>query len=141
MKISDHLEKAEAFERSLAKLDPVQDCELFVIFLMRVCTNRLNAALHAIGFTSDGPAGRGHIGDLNHTYKPKLENEPPEELRLAFKHLSYIEDLRADFVRGPKLLTDAEIKKCRAAHAVVDAQTGPALGQMTIENENRRTPS
>jgi hypothetical protein len=115
MKINDHLEKACAFERSLAKLDPIADTELFVVFLMRACTNRLNAALHVIGFTSEAAAS-GRISDLNHTYKPKLDTAPPEELRSAFEQLGYIEELRAEFVRGPRLLTEAEVAKCRTAH-------------------------
>lgn len=123
MQIDDHLEKAEAFERSLAKLDPITDTELFVVFLMRACTNRLNAALHGLDFTTEAPASSGRIGDLNHTYKPKLDTAPPEELRPVFERLSYIEELRADFVRGPKLLTAAEVAECRAAHADITTRT------------------
>ena len=122
MKINDHLEKADAFERSLAKLDPIADTELFVVFLMRACTNRLNAVLHGLDFTTEAPAGNGRIGDLNHTYKPKLDTAPPEELRPAFERLSYIEELRTDFVRGPKLLTETEVAECRAAHAEITAR-------------------
>ncbi|MEK6591849.1 MAG: hypothetical protein AABZ67_02080 [Pseudomonadota bacterium] len=124
MKISAHLEKAEAFERSLAKLNPIEDTELFVVFLMRACTNRLNAALHALDFTTEAPAGNGRIGDLNHTYKPKLDTAPPEELRPVFERLGYIEELRADFVRGPRLLTEVEVAECRAAHADITTRTG-----------------
>lgn len=127
MKISVHLEKAEAFERSLAKLNPIEDTELFVVFLMRACTNRLNAALHGLDFTTEAPAGSGRIGDLNHTYKPKLDTAPPEELRPAFERLSYIEELRADFVRGPRLLTAAEVAECHAARAEITARTGRIL--------------
>ncbi len=123
MKISTHLEKAEAFERSLAKLNPIDVTELFVVLLMRACTNRLNAALHALDFTTEELANNGRIGDLNHTYKPKLDTLPPDELRSAFRRLSYIEDLRADFVRGPKLLTEIEVDECRAAHVEITTQT------------------
>lgn len=125
MEINEHLEKTKAFERSLAKLDPIDDTELFVVFLMRACTNRLNAALHALGVTREAAAGSdGRIGDLNHTYKPKLDAAPPEQLRSVFERLSYIEELRADFVRGPKLLSEAEVAECRAAHADITARTG-----------------
>lgn len=127
MKISVHLEKAEAFERSLAKLNPIEDTELFVVFLMRACTNRLNAALHALGFTTEAPVSSGQIGDLNHTYKPKLDTPPPDELRSTFKRLSYIEELRADFVRGPRLLTETEVVECRAAHVEITTQTSRIL--------------
>ncbi len=123
MKVSLHLETAEAFERSLEKLNPTEDTELFVIFLMRACTNRLNAALHALDFTTDAPVSSGRIGDLNHTYKPKLDTPPPSELQSAFECLSYIEELRDDFVRGPKLLAAAEVAECRAAHTEIKRQT------------------
>lgn len=124
MKISTHLEKAEAFERSLARLNPTEDTELFVVFLMRACTNRLNAALHALDFTTEALASGGRIGDLNHTYKPKLDTPPPDELQSAFEHLSYIEELRTDFVRGPRLLTETEVAQCRAAHIEITTRTG-----------------
>lgn len=127
MKISLHLEKAEAFERSLEKLNPIEDTELFVVFLMRACTNRLNAALHALDFTTDALVSSGRIGDLNHTYKPKLDTPPPSELQSAFERLSYIEGLRANFVRGPKLLTAAEVAECCAAHVEVKTQTSRIL--------------
>lgn len=127
MKISAHLEKAEAFERSLAKLNPIEDTELFVVFLMRACTNRLNAALHGLDFTIEAPAGNGRIGDLNHTYKPRLDTAPPEELRPVFERLGYIEELRADFVRGPRLLTADEVAECRAAHVEITTRTGRIL--------------
>lgn len=130
MKIDEHLEKARAFERSLAKLDPVADTELYVVFLMRACTNRLNAALHTIGITSESLPGGGRIGDLNHTYKPKLDTTPPEELRPVFERLSYIEELRADFVRGPKLLTEKEVAECRTAHADITTRTDRILERM-----------
>lgn len=123
MKISTHLEKAEAFERSLARLDPTEDTELFVVFLMRACTNRLNAALHTLDFTTEALASDGRIGDLNHTYKPKLDTPPPDELRSVFERLSYIEELRADFVRGPRLLTETEVAQCRAAHVEITTRT------------------
>ena len=130
MKIHEHLEKARAFERSLAKLDPIEDTELFVVFLMRACTNRLNAALHAIGTTTDSLPAGGRIGDLNHTYKPKLDTTPPEELRPVFEQLSYIEELRTEFVRGPRLLSAKEAAKCRAVHADIMARTDRIFQRM-----------
>lgn len=130
MKIEEHLEKAKSFERSLGKLDPIADTELFVVYLMRACTNRLNAALHAIGTTTESPSAGGRIGDLNHTYKPKLDSGPPEELRSAFDRLSYIEELRPEFVRGPKLLTQEQVAECRAAHAEVTARTNQVFKRM-----------
>jgi hypothetical protein len=130
MKINEHLEKAKAFERSLGKLDPMADTELFVVFLMRACTNRLNAAMHAFGITTESLPGSRQIGDLNHTYKPKLDTAPPDELRTVFERLSYIENLRADFVRGPQLLTAADIVECRTAHTEIVARTDRIFERM-----------
>jgi hypothetical protein len=72
MKISEHLTKADAFERSAAKLDPAQDTALYVVMLLRAATNRVNAALHVLGTTTEAAATPVKLGDLNHTYKPKL---------------------------------------------------------------------
>ena len=59
MLIREHLERAIGFEKSLAKLDPICDSELYVIFLMRAATNRMNAALHALDVTQEGPVEAG----------------------------------------------------------------------------------
>jgi hypothetical protein len=129
MRIRDHLSKAGAFERSIAKLDPIEDGALYVVFLMRAATNRVNAALHALGITSDGPATPAKPGDLNHSYKPKLITPVPDELRAAFKHLAFIEGLRPDYVRGPKPVDDATRAACKTAYAGIRRDTDTILAQ------------
>lgn len=129
MNIAMHLERAAAFERALARLDPVEDTELFVVFLMRAGTHRVNAALHALGLTSGVMGGAaGKIGDLNHTYKPKLDVALPPAMQQAFKHLSLLENLRPEFVRGPRVLDHAMADACRAAYAGIRAHTDSILG-------------
>lgn len=123
MKIAEHLKKAEAFDRALSKLDPMEDSALYVVFLMRACTNRVNAALHALGITTDGPPADGRVGDLNHTYKPTLPSAPPNVLQEAFKQLKFIEDLRPDFVRGPKPLDRDTAEACDKAYAEIRRST------------------
>lgn len=128
MKISQHLEKAAAFEQALARLDPVEDTELFVVFLMRAGTNRVNAALHALGLTTEVMGGEGGtVGDLNHTYKPKLDVALPAAMQEAFRHLALLEDLRPEFVRGPKTLDPAMTEACRTAYAGIRARTDSIL--------------
>lgn len=127
MQTSDHLSKAEAFECSIAKLDPTEDGALYVVFLLRAATNRVNAALHALGVTSDDPATPAKLGDLNHTYKPKLNTPVPDELRAAFRHLAFIEDLRPDYVRGPKPVDDATLAACEAAYSGIRRDTDTIL--------------
>jgi hypothetical protein len=128
MLISDHLERVKAFEQSLARLDPIEDTELYVVFLMRAATNRVNAALHALDLTEEGPVARGtRIGDMNHTYKPVMDFELPAELHAAFSALKSIEDLRPEYVRGPHRLTPALSIACREAYAGVVAATDAIL--------------
>lgn len=130
MKINEHLEKAAAFERALAKLDPREDGELYVVFSMRAGTNRVNAALHALGITAEttGPAC-GIVGDLNHTYKPRLDAPLPQNMQQVFKRLAFIEDLRAEYVRGPKPLGGETAGACHAAYAEIRRETQRILGE------------
>lgn len=128
MKVSEHLEKAEAFERAVARLDPVEDTELFVVFLMRAGTNRVNAALHALGLTTEIMGSKsGMVGDLNHTYKPKLEAALPPAMQEAFRHLALLEDLRPEFVRGLAVLDVAMARKCIEAYEAIRARTDSIL--------------
>jgi hypothetical protein len=128
MKTSEHLTKADAFERSAAKLDPTQDTALYVVMLLRAATNRVNAALHVLGTTTtEGAATSVKLGDLNHTYKPKLNVPVPIELRAAFENLALIEDLRTDYVRGNKSADTALLNAWRAAYAGIRRDTDPML--------------
>jgi hypothetical protein len=129
MKISEHLTKTEAFECAIAKLDPTTDGALYAVFLMRAGTNRVNAALHALGITTDGAATPAKLGDLNHTYKPRLDVPVPEPLRAAFKQLAFIEDLRANYVRGPEPIDGAILTACEAAYAGIRAATDTILAR------------
>lgn len=127
MQVQEHLRRAASFERSAAKLDPVEDTELYVVFLMRAGTNRVNAALHALGIT-DTQASAARIGDLNHTYKPPLPGKPPREVKAMFEPLKTIEDLRPQYVRGPLILTPELVKLCRRAYEDVAARSATIMG-------------
>lgn len=131
MKIAEHLKKAQAFEAALARLDPVEDGEIYAVFLMRAATNRLNAALHALGTTTDGAATNAKLGDLNHTYKPPMKSPVPAPLAESFRELAFIENLRPDFVRGPANMDRATAERAQAAHAHVKRDTDAVLGKQS----------
>jgi len=126
MEPREHLRRAASFEASLSKLDPVEDGALYVVFLMRAGTNRVNAALHVMGIT-DVQASAARVGDLNHTYKPRLEGELPAEVKRLFEPLSFIENLRPEYVRGPRALTADLARQCRQAYDDIVARTSPIL--------------
>jgi hypothetical protein len=129
MKTSEHLLKANAFDCSAAKLDPAKDTALYVVMLLRAGTNRVNAALHVLGTTAEDAATPDKLGDLNHTYKPKLNVPVPDELNAAFKHLALIEDLRTDYVRGNKVADSALLNACRTAYAGILRDTDSLLAR------------
>lgn len=89
---------------------------------MRAGTSRVNAALHALGIT-DVQSSAMRIGDLNHTYKPPLSAEPPAEVKAMFEPLTFIENLRPEYVRGPSKLTADLVQSCRLAHEEVVARS------------------
>lgn len=130
MESNEHLRRAASFEKSAAKLDPIEDTELFVVFMMRAGTNRVNAALHAMGIT-DTQSSAIRVGDLNHTYKPKLTVELPVSVAQMFQSLKHIEDLRPLYVRGPDKLTADQVQACRQAYQDIVARTLPITDQLT----------
>lgn len=130
MLIREHLERAAAFESSIAKLDPVEDTELYVVFLMRAATNRMNAALHVLDLTDEGPVAAGErVGDLNHSYKPALYVVLTAEVKALLRELASIEDLRPQYVRGPDLLTPELAAACSRAHQTVVAGTSDIIAR------------
>jgi hypothetical protein len=126
MEVRDHLRRAECFETSLAKLDPLEDSALYVVFLMRAGTNRVNAALHLMGITDVTPSA-SRVGDLNHTYKPRLEGTLPREVEQMFQPLSFIENLRPQYVRGGERATHDMVMKLRQAYESIVASTAAIL--------------
>ena len=131
MKITEHLTKAEAFERCLAKLDPLVDGPLYAVFLMRAGTSRVNAALHALGLTADSGPVQPKLGDLNHTYKPPINFAVPAGLKRAFQELAYIENLRPDFVRGATRFDAGKAQRAAAAYAMIKRETEAVLEGVT----------
>lgn len=128
MEPSEHLRRAASFESSLAKLDPIEDGALYVVFLMRAGTNRVNAALHLMGITGIS-ASANRVGDLNHTYKPRLEGKLPPEVEGMFQPLSFIENLRPQYVRGAEKLTPELVRQCQDAYQEIVTRAAPILGR------------
>lgn len=126
MEPREHIRRAASFEASLAKLDPLEDGALYVVFLMRAGTNRVNAALHVMGIT-DVQASADRVGDLNHTYKPRLEGDLPAEVGRMFQPLSFLENLRPQHVRGAEPLTPDLVEQCRQAYEEIVARTAAVL--------------
>lgn len=106
MQTRDHVDKAKVLQASLAKLDHVDDCELWAELIMHVCTHLLNARLHALGET---PAHSDQI----HTQFPERSYSsrlfPPALIR----QLWTLEEARACAVRG-NLIGPAELEEYRA---------------------------
>lgn len=126
MRPQEHLKRAASFEASAFKLDPIEDGELYIVFLMRAGTNRVNAALHVMGVTDEQPSA-ARVGDLNHSYKPRLEGELPAVVTKLFQPLSFIEDLRPQYVRGPQALNAELAQRCRQAYDDIVARTSKIL--------------
>lgn len=61
MKIEEHMAKAERFARSVEKLDPAEDFEAVMWGRMHICSNWINAALHAKGVIPEN-------NDVAHTW-------------------------------------------------------------------------
>ncbi len=129
MQVEEHLKRAASFEASARKLNPIEDTELYVVYLMRAGTNRVNAALHALRIT-DVQASAARIGDLNHSYKPPLPTEPAAEVMAMFKSLSFIENLRPQYVRGPSKLSAELVQSCRRAHEEVVARSTAIIDRL-----------
>ncbi len=101
MTIDEHMAKAERFNASLKCLDPVDDYEAVMWARMHICSNWINAALHAKAVTPEDD-------DVAHTWylfdyrdKEFLEKNLDEETRDALSQLTVFESLRTTHVRGP----------------------------------------
>ena len=125
MRIDHHIAIAEEFESALAKLDPVKDGQLFVWFLIQAGTQRLNEALHRLSVTSETNCetpSNSH-GDFIHSYSVPLEIASLEDISPQLRNLKYLEDLRADYVRGASSLDAQTVSESLAAYDVIRAKS------------------
>ncbi len=152
MRIQDHIKRVEAFERAISKLDPHEDMQLFIWFLEKAGAHCLNAALHTWGITPEKPEGADAIeeppadaefedaafyhtmaraGDWIHSrYDPGLA-ELTEEAKILCENLFFIEEERADYVRGNKPMSDEMYQKFRNAYRIVRSYA-PVSGESPL---------
>ncbi|MEQ8194788.1 MAG: hypothetical protein RIB59_09895 [Rhodospirillales bacterium] len=142
MQIEDHIKRVQGYERALSRLDPAADMQLFVWFLEKAGAHCMNAALHRWKITPEIPDGAGAVrepdenaewedaafyknmakaGDYIHTrYKPAGVALTPDA-EVLFENLFFIEEERADYVRGIEPLSPAMLEKFKTAYRTVRA--------------------
>jgi hypothetical protein len=148
MRIAAHQEKVRRLETARRRLEPAEDFELWFWMSMSGGTHALNAALHAVGATSDGhyfatqaadvylepgptpgswrPAIRFGC-DLLHVGMPRVEAPLPPELERACRAMEVLEELRDPCVRGDRAVTPTIVRAVEAAYAECLQWTGRIL--------------
>jgi hypothetical protein len=137
MKIASHLEKFRRLDDMLARLDPVEDCELWIWTAMNACTHLLNAALHhskasvetdsfhtqVSGLYAVRKGAGGELvdalhapGDIMHVGQPPLAARLPLDVERACVALRILEDLREPHVRGSEPVPPGATQQWRDAY-------------------------
>ena len=130
MKISGHLNKIEKLNQLRARLDPLDDFELWFWATMMSGTHAVNAALHQSGVTQPveayamqpgvylvpQPDGRavpqfGALGDVLHVGRPVIEAPVPQDVAHMMHAMERIEEHRDPCVR----------EGCKPTREIVDA--------------------
>ena len=140
MNIASHLDKIERFDKLRARLDSMDDFELWFWVTMNAGTNAVNAALHHAGATcpddvfptqpgvylipgKDGQLAAGfHApGDVLHVGRPKIDGPLPEDVTAMMNAMEIIEHHRDPCIRGERELSreiadecDQALKRCLA---------------------------
>lgn len=135
MHIQAHLDKLTRLEAARARLQPVEDFELWFWATMLAGTNALNAALHAAGITpaeASYPSQPGvyHVaqpdgsfapvlkaaGDVLHAGRPALAQPLPDDVHAMVQAMERIEAYRDPCTRGDMDITLAVVAECQAAY-------------------------
>lgn len=138
MNINSHLDKFDRMDRLRARLDPLEDFELWFWTTLTAGTNAWNAGLHMAGLTNEDPVFSTipgvHLvrqsdgryarelrgpGDVSHVGWPAIEGEVPEDLRTMEHALEVIERYRDPCVRGDAPPTAAIVADCETAFSQV----------------------
>jgi hypothetical protein len=134
MKTSFHLSQIAKLQALRARLDPLEDFELWFWAGMTAGTHAVNAALHRAEITVDDevfptqpgvylvpepdgslkPAFRP-LGDVLHVGRPKIEATVPEHLARMFHAMETIEQYRDPCVRHGREPTPQIVAECDAA--------------------------
>ncbi len=134
MNIASHLDKIDRFEKLRARLDPMEDFELWFWTTMNAGTNAVNAALHHASATKADdvfptqpgvylvPGKNGELvsayhapGDVLHVGRPKIEGPLPEDVTTMMQAMGVIEHHRDPCIRGEREPTRAIADECDAA--------------------------
>jgi hypothetical protein len=134
VKATAHLEKIAKLEALRARLDPMEDFELWFWAGMTAGTHAVNAALHQAGVTRDDdvfPAQPGvylvpqadgalrpefrPLGDVLHVGRPKVEAPVPEDVTAMMHQMEIVERHRDPCVREGQIPTRAIVAECDAA--------------------------
>lgn len=140
MNVASHLEKIRKFEVLRAKLDPMEDFELWFWTAMNAGTQAVNAALHDAGVTRADdvfPSQPGvylvpqpdaalkpsfhPVGDILHVGRPKVEGAIPDDIAEMMREMEVIEHHRDPCIRGEREPTRAIADECdQALRRVLD---------------------
>lgn len=134
MKVASHLEKIRKLEALRARLDPLEDFELWFWSAMNAGTQAVNAALHHAGITRDNDVfptqpgvylvqhpGKGlqpafhPLGDVLHVGRPKVEGPIPDDVQKMMREIEVIEHHRDPCIRGERAPTRAIADECDQA--------------------------
>ncbi len=134
MNIPAHRAKIEKLEALRARIDPLQDFELWFWAGMTAGTHAVNAALHHAGVTRaddmfptqpgvylvpqpDGslkPAFRA-LGDVLHVGRPKIETPVPDDVAAMMRAMEIVEHHRDPCLREGAVPTAAIVGECDSA--------------------------
>jgi hypothetical protein len=134
MKPSFHFSQIAKLQALRARLDPLEDFELWFWASMTAGTHAVNAALHRAEITVDDemfptqpgvylvperdgalkPAFRS-LGDVLHVGRPKIEGPVPEDIACMFHEMETIEQHRDPCVRYGHEPTPQIVAECDAA--------------------------
>ena len=134
MKSPSHVDKVGRLLTLRARLDPLEDFELWYWSGLTAGTNMWNASLHATGLTSEDrvfstipgvhvvPQSDGGYrrelrgpGDVSHVGWPAIPGEMPEPIRRLEAALHALEEHRDPCLRGDRVPTQAIVDDCNAA--------------------------
>lgn len=134
MNVAAHLDKLAKLEALRARLDPLEDFELWFWAGMTAGTHAVNAVLHDAGITRDDdvfptqpgvylvPRSDGSLapefrplGDVLHVGRPKIEQPVPELVAEMMREMEIIEQHRDPCVREGHTPTRTIIDECDAS--------------------------
>lgn len=138
MKIASHLEKIGRFNGLRARLDPIEDFELWFWTTMTAGTGAVNAALHHARITPEEqafpsqpgvysvPDGKGGYcsalkksGDVLHVGRPPIPGPIPEDIGAMMQAMERIEHFRDPCTRGDMKIDRDVVATCDGAYAQV----------------------